>query len=58
MSGGMGCSVIVGVVPGGTVWLFANKTKVIMKTVALFDRGQVEGINVHGIRVMDRARGL
>ena len=50
--------VVTGVVPGGTVQLFKNKAETIVHAVALFNGGQVQGINVHGVWIMDWVRGL
>ena len=48
----------MGVVPGGTVWLFTNKTKVVLETAAPFNRGEVQGVDVHGVLVMSWLRVL
>ena len=52
MSGGL----VTGVVPGGTVQLFADKTEAVSKAAALFDGGQVECINIHGVWVVRGTR--
>ena len=48
----------MGVVPGGAIWLFTDKTEVVSKAATSFNRGQVQGIDVHGMWISGRARGL
>ena len=48
----------MGVVPGGTVWLFTNETKVVSETTAPFNRGEVQGVDVHGVWILNWLRGL
>ena len=45
-------------VPRGTVWLFANEAQVILEAAAPFNWGKVQGVNVHGIWILNQVRGL
>ena len=42
---------ILRVIPGGTVWPFANKTEMVLKAVASFNKRQVKGVDIHGIGI-------
>ena len=43
------CCIFMRMVPGRTVWLFTNKTEVILEAAPSFNRGEVQGIDIHGI---------
>ena len=45
-------------VPCGTVWLFTNKAQAVSETVAPFNGGEIQGVNVHGVWIMSQAGGL
>ena len=40
----------------GTVQLFTNKTEVVLEATTLFDWGEVQGINIHGIWILSWAQ--
>ena len=42
-------------VPGRIVWLFANKAKMVSKALAPFDRGEVQGVDIHSVWVLIRS---
>ena len=50
------CHVITGVILCRTIWLFANEAKMVTEAMAPFDRGEIQGVDVHGVWVMDRVR--
>ena len=46
------------VIPHRTVWLFADEAQTVLEAAAPFNWGEVQGINVHGVWIMNRAGGL
>ena len=51
----MGGGFFSGVVPCGTVWLFADKAKAALEAVAPFNWGEIQGIDIHGIWIVSWA---
>ena len=45
-------------IPCGAVWLFTNKAEVVAETVAPFNWGEIQGIDIHGIWIVSWVRSL
>ena len=57
LGGVRGC-IFSRVVPSGIVQLFTDGAKAIAEAMALFNRGEVQSLNVHGVWVSGWAKGL
>ena len=58
LSGGACGCIFSRVVPSGTVQLFTDEAKAIVEAVALFDRGEIQSIDVHGVWISSWSKVL
>ena len=53
VASGAGGGFLTRVIPRGTVQLFTNEAEAVSEAVAPFNWGEVQGINIHGIWILN-----